>query len=125
MTDKEYKEQKKRVKKYFDKWHDTLGLGWYQTDINWSRTDDEDQKDTAAPTTWRWQYRSASIAFFLPVLQTLNDDKLEGVIVHEFAHILTGSMVQNAPDDNDQLSEYGVETVARAIIWAREAGKKD
>lgn len=125
MTDKQYRDQRKRVRKYFDKWFTTLGLGWYQVDVVWSRTVDEDDRDTAAKTTWRWQYRTASITFYLPTIAELNDEKLEGVVVHEFAHILTGSMVQNSPDDNSQLMEYGTEIVARALIWAREAGKKD
>lgn len=125
MTDKEYREQMKRVQKYIDKWFNTLGLGWYEVDLHWSRVDDDEEKDTAAKTTWRWQYRTAAITFYLPTIAELSDDKLENAVVHEFAHILTGSMVQNQPDDNSQLMEYGTETVARALIWAREAGKKD
>jgi hypothetical protein len=125
MTDKEYLEQKKRVQTYFDKWFNTLGLGWHQVDINWSRVTNEEDADTAARTTWQWQYRSASITFFLPTMADLNDDKLEAVVVHEFAHILTGPMVQNTSEEHNQLMEYGTESVARALIWAGEAGVKD
>lgn len=125
MTDKEYREQKKRVQKYFDKWYSVLGMGWYRIDRNWDRARSEDAPNEAAITSWQWQYRTASITYRLPVIAELDDDKLENVVVHEFAHILTGAMVQNAPDDNDQLKEYGTECVARALIWAREAGRKD
>lgn len=125
MTDKEYREQKKRVQKYIDKWFNTLGLGWYRVDINWDRAKSEDAPDEAAITSCQWQYRTASITYRLPVIAELDDDKLENVVVHEFAHILTGAMVQNAPESNDQLKEYGTECVTRALIWAREAGRKD
>lgn len=125
MTDKEYREQKKRVQKFIKKWYDTLGLGWYRVDLIWDRARSEESPDEAAITHWSWQYRTASITFRMPVIEELNDEKLENVVVHEFAHILTGSMVQNQPEENKQLAEYGTETVARALIWAREAGGKD
>lgn len=125
MTDKEYREQKKRVQKFIDKWHKTLGMGWYRIDLEWDRARAEDYPNEAAITEWQWQYRTASITFRLPEIALLNDEKLENVVVHEFAHILTGAMVQNQPDENRQLMEYSTENVARALIWAREAGKKD
>lgn len=123
MSDKEYEKQKARVNKYREKWFDTLGLGWYEVKLNWSQLEDRENHDTAAKTTWRWQYRSAEITFFLPAFVDLDDDDVESIVVHEFAHILTGPMVQNAPDENTQLMEYGTECVARALIWARLAGE--
>lgn len=125
MTDKEYREQKRRVQKYFDKWYAVLGMGWYRIDREWDRVRSEETPSEAAVTSWQWQYRTASITYRLPVIAELDDDKLENVVVHEFAHILTGAMVQNQPDDNRQLMEYSTENVARALIWAREAGQKD
>lgn len=125
MTDKEYEEQKKRVKRYIDKWYDTLGLGWWRVEMIWDRAKNEDMPDEAAVTRWQWQYRTASVTWRLPILAELDDEKLEGTVVHEFAHILTGAMVQNAPEENTQLMEYGTESVARALIWARLAGQKD
>ena len=50
MTDKEYREQKARVKKYIDKWFKALGMGWFHIDMTWSRERDEDQPNTAAKT---------------------------------------------------------------------------
>ncbi len=116
MTDKEYAKQKKRVQKYFDKWFDDIGLGWWHVDVAWDRARSEEEPSEAACTSWLWQYRSASITFRLPVVATLDEEKLEHCVVHEFAHILTGSMVQNAPEENAQLAEYGVENVARDAV---------
>lgn len=124
MTDAEYEKAKKRVQSFIDKWFTTLGLGWWRVDMQWYQSKDDDEIDTAARTTWRWQYRTASINWYLPILAEMNDEKLEATVVHEFAHILTGPMVQNAPEENHQLMEYGTETVARALIWAREAGER-
>lgn len=125
MTDKEYREQKRRVKRYIDKWLKPLGMGWHRIDLEWDRERNNDLPDEAAVTSWMWQYRTANITFRLPVIKELNEEKLENVVVHEFSHILTGAMVQNQPEDNKQLMEYSTENVARALIWAREAGRKD
>lgn len=123
MNDEEFEKQKSRVQTYFDKWFKPLGMGWFEVDVDWLRSPDEDLPNAAATTTFQWQYRQAGIKFFLPIIATLSDDKLEGVVVHEFAHILTSSMSQNAPEEYDQQMEFGTETVARALIWARKAGE--
>lgn len=127
MTDKEHEIIKARIQKLIDKWYHTLGLGWYRTDMVWARDHDEEKRDTAARTKWSWQYRTAEITWFLPVCMNQNDEELERIVVHEFAHILTGSMAQNAPDTDEysQMMEYGTETVARSLMWARNAGRDD
>jgi hypothetical protein len=125
MTDKEYREQKKRVQKYIDKWFKTVGLGWYDVSFHWHRLPWEDDSGTAARTIWSWQYMSADIHWYLPVLKEESDTKVENVVVHEFSHVLTGAVAQTAPDDARHIMEYSTEVVARALIWARQAGIDD
>lgn len=126
MNDKDYKIQKARVQKLIDKWFKPLGMGWFQVTMTWQRERDEKQPRTAAKTITSWQYRNAEIIWFVPAIPDNDDDFLEGIVVHEFTHILLAPLL--AVDHEDDLPlqhEYATECVARAIKWAREAGQKD
>lgn len=129
MTDKEYHAQKKRVQKYIDRWFKTLGLGWFKVSMEWTREFCEHNKDTAASTYSSWQYKSATITWYLPKLLLAEDSDIEDTVVHEFCHILLSGLAQNAEDvDGDyarQVNEYTTELVARAVMWARTAGSED
>jgi hypothetical protein len=125
VGDKEYREQKARVQKYIDKWFKTLGLGWFLVDMEWSR---EHDGEVAARTSSSWQYKDATITWFLPHLVNQSDDTVERTVVHEFCHILLSGLAQNQKDSNEslasQVNEYTTELVASALIWVREAGEK-
>lgn len=124
MTDKEYREQKKRVQKYIDKWFKTIGLGWFRVEFSWSRERYADSPNTAGRTTSSWQYKDAGITWYLPALAEIDDDHLENVVVHEFCHVLLSGLAQMMENDSteaNQINEYTTELVANALIWAREA----
>lgn len=126
MTDKEYREQKARIQKLIDKWFKAMGLGWFHVDMVWCRERNKDSPDTSAITTTSWQYRNADIQWFLPVIADSDDDFLEGIVVHEFTHILLAPLLMvDKQDDLPLQHEYATECVARAIQWVREAGQKD
>lgn len=128
MTDKEYREQKKRVKKYFDKWAHTVGLGWYRSHFDWDRALSEDQPSEVMRTEVSWNYREVTFTIRLPACANLDDDHLEHVVVHELSHALTGALMSHMDLSDpavNQIMEYGTESVAMALEWAREAGKND
>lgn len=127
MNDKESAKQKARIKKYMDKWHETLGLKWFEVNITYERSYSTDE--SAAITIMdRWQYRSFDITYYLPNLADLDDEHLEGVIVHELVHCLTAPFAMNmkGTEDNDgyrrDLIEQTTTIVANAIEWAYQAG---
>lgn len=126
MTDKEYKEQKRRIEKYLKKWFRVMGLGWFMVDMIWTRERDS-TPNVAARTTSSWQYRTADIEWFLPVFINQSDDKVEQTVVHELVHVLLSGLFQNSDDNNSvaQINEYTTELVSAAIMWTREAGAKD
>lgn len=125
MNDMDYAKQKARCKKFIDKWFDTMGLGWFKVDMTWNRARDEDVPSTAAKTITHWQYRTANIEWFVPALEDNDDDFLEGIVVHEFTHILIAPlMLADSTEDLKLQHEYATECIARAIVWAREAGEK-
>lgn len=123
MTDKEYAKQKKRVQKYIDKWFKTIGLGWFRVGFEWDRERDDKDSGTVARTYSQWQYKQATITWFLPAVALQPDDELEATVVHEFSHILLSGLAQQTDDDisTKQINEYTTELVANAIMWAREA----
>lgn len=124
MTDKEYEKQKARVKKYIDKWFDSMGLNWYKVEMVWNRARNEDLATTAARTITTWQYRTAEIEWFLPGIADCDNDFLEGIVIHEFVHILVAPMMLADSEDGLKLQhEYATECIARAMQWVREAGE--
>lgn len=125
MTDKEYEIQKARLKKAIDKWFDIFGLGWYTIDMAYARERDETVSTTAGKVTTHWQYRSAKITWFLPAIADCDDDYLEGIVTHEFSHILVAPLcLVDSEEDLPTQHEFATESVARALIWAYEAGMK-
>lgn len=123
MTDKEYRSAKSRVEKLIEKWFKPIGMGWWQVYIDYNRGY-SDELTTIAITNCNWQYRTGHIEFFLPVCQELNDEKLEEAIVHEFCHILVAPIQDLRDDQSREITEHTVTTIARSIIWARQAGGK-
>lgn len=125
MTDKEYKAQVARIRKLWKKWGSIHGLNEQWLNLEYDRERSEDSPSEAAMTSWRWHYKHASVTFRIPACKDLDDEQLENVVVHEMAHILTGAMASAVPTEDKNLMEFSTETVARALIWAREAGAKD
>jgi hypothetical protein len=129
MTNKEFSQEKKRIAKYLDKWHKTLGMGWWEVQIvndrYYCQVDDHIKAETIAD----WGYKTAVITFYMPLTIKLSDQELEETIVHEYSHILTNPFYKSLPDEKDQnlvaICEYGTEMVKNALLWTRKAGKDD
>jgi NAD(P)H-hydrate repair Nnr-like enzyme with NAD(P)H-hydrate epimerase domain len=129
MTDAEYEVAKGRVEKLCKKWHYAAGLGWWMLTYEWCRetrdyTPNSGNKAEAAATHTMWQYRQATIDWNLDVLQNLNEAELEGVVVHEFAHVLIDCLMAHVPAKARDLMEYTTENVARAIKAAYDSGRE-
>lgn len=119
MNDKEYKTQKKRVEKYLKKWIKPMGIKWHRLDVIFDRNYEESDKEILANSQSLWQYRKASITFYLPVVDKCSDDDLEHNVVHELVHILLAPLWYNCnkSDEMSQINEYTVESITNAFIW--------
>ncbi len=118
MTDREAARQKARVKKYLDKWYEA-GFGWWRITYVWDRSYNTGNDEVAAECSAHWQYRTAQITFFLPVIQeTKDEDELERIVVHELCHVLIASTQNFETSDLREMTEYATENVTKALMWA-------
>ena len=125
MTDKEYKAQKRRIRKVLKEWVGPCGFGWYRLVFEYDRHYAADNDRTFAMMTVLWQYRSARIVFFLPVAVEVDEEELEHCVVHELCHLLVGSIEDYSSEACRQQTEYAVTAVTNALLWARKAGRED
>jgi len=79
----------------------------------------DDDADTAADTDPKWQYRQATIRWYLPVCASMGREALEAVLVHEYAHVLMGAINDRLKPGSDEHAEYATENVARALLALR------
>jgi hypothetical protein len=124
MTDKEYKKQVARVRKYLDKWQKPCGFGWWTIEVEYSRERDEDVAGTFAQCWSYWQYRSGTLRFFLPVVANCTDEQVEQNVLHELCHLIVSPLENFDSKEKRQITEYTTTLVAEALYWAHTQVKK-
>jgi hypothetical protein len=100
MTDKEYRDEKKRLQGLINKWVNPIGLGWYDIKFVWVRSEYDNSVSAYSPIVGKDQrytcimatsvdyfYRMASITFFMEVSIQYSPEDLEEYFVHELMHI--------------------------------------
>src|SRR5579872_6047859 len=94
-----------------------LGLGWWTIRHHFNETDSRDDDTIIADTSCNWEYRDATITWFLPICAAQSDDELLATAIHEYVHILLAPIESDctAPD---KVKEYAVESVAKMILAA-------
>ena len=123
MTDKEYRQQKKRVERLVKKWRELLWLNNYRIHNSWARDTKDGAKNTGAETEMRWQYLEADFTWYLPNVLELKDDELEDMVVHEFCHILVDPLMHEDTEHGRMIYERVTTTLQRAISGVYEAKK--
>lgn len=124
MSDKEYKNQQKRVKKYLDKWQKPCGFGWFSINVEFDRERDHDEPGTLGKCWSNWQYRQGTIKFYLPVVEEQRDDELEMSVIHELCHLIVSPLQDFSTPEKREITEYTTTTVAEALYWAHTQVKK-
>lgn len=125
MTDKDYKQTKKRIDTLITKWYKPGGWGWWRTDFCFSDERQPKNDDTCAETHADFKYSHATITFYVPTLVDKDDEELESILVHELCH-LTASTFPNFEDNDDAVARFErtVDDFSRHIIWASEHVKE-
>ena len=76
---------------------------------------------TTAITTPQWEYRFATITWYLKTAVTQTDQELEAVAIHEYIHILLAPVTTLLPIKplHTKLEEYVTECLMRLVGHAR------
>ena len=99
-----------------------LGLdGWLQITHQFDPGFDSDETGTTAETFPQWEYRCASITWFIPVAATQTDAELEAAAIHEYLHLLLAPIATLMPKGRgvEKLEEFVTESLMRVIGHAR------
>lgn len=129
MTDKEFRQQRARVRKSLSKWLTPLGLN-NQRSIYfiYKRDGGPADPDVIASCTPEWEYKHASIWFHLDRMMVVDDEDLDYFVRHELCHILVNQMATSGAVAKKN-EERVVTELAQILNWvwragAKEAGKK-
>lgn len=111
MTDKEYNTEKKRIKKYINKWGRPIGLGYWKISFGFERvdyhrsiTDGKRMIDESvhAVCDANSNYLDATITFYLRNTIKSDDAELEETVVHELMHIFLSPMSTEKTIDEEE-----------------------
>lgn len=111
-----YDEAWARVEQATKAWGHRLGI----TNVTHRRIDtvaDHPYEGVVAETKGAWEYRQASILWYVPNVCTVDDPELERIVVHEFCHVLMAPMESLVTlQKHYKTCEYAVQRVADAIL---------
>lgn len=112
-----------KVEKLFGKWMTPLYLrNWQRIHVVYNYEPKTNSPDCAADCDVKWEYMSAVINVYLPVLLDQTDDQLEYTVVHELAHLLVNQLrdMSNARELDFKYEEFVVTRLAMALICVRD-----
>lgn len=127
MTDKEYKLQKARVNKLLNKWYPMMGVNSWRITYQWSQSPCQDAPTTVGETNSLWQYKKATITWFLPAMVDIDDDHLQDCVIHELLHLVIDPLYDAVDGSNEhiyKLNELVTQSLTYVVQNAYLAGKK-
>jgi hypothetical protein len=96
-------------------WRKILGVeAW---DIDFRLRDEDTDKTIAGETTADWRYLTATIALTPDKLNEMSDKEAEGLIVHEYMHVILDEMKAGGVDHEERVATM----LERAFMRLREA----
>lgn len=130
MTDREYKQQKARIRVLIDKWTKPLGLRWWRIEYVYCREKRDESESsayrppqvgnnwmTAFATIADPYYLSATITAYFPTLIDLSDEDLEEYFIHELMHVLLSPMHHKSTQKEE---EQVATRLAQSFMWTKE-----
>lgn len=131
MDDAEFLQQKQRIMAIAEQWVRPLGLGYWRVDLGYDR-DGSDFADTmqtvgafesgaAARCFPDWRYCIATVVFNMPRIAHLDDEELEGIVVHELMHIFLHEMRERSGALGHE--ERVATSLAKGFIWIRDRAR--
>lgn len=114
----------KRIQDYVDIWEPMLDLPGVDVEHVFLPRVAEEDHTMVADTSASWEYRCATIRWYLGRVATLDDNDLENSVVHEYVHVLLAVMEKHLPERyrNSENSEHAVENITRALTAVYRTG---
>ena len=122
MTDKEYRDIRKRLEFLIGKWEKLLGLqnSWAISVQLFRGGFDDRSSGNVMWTTADWQYRLASIGIDMPLALQETEERLEECIIHELMHVIIRQAMEH---DGHEHEEYVCSTLAQAFLRTSKGTK--
>lgn len=131
MTDKEYREQKRRIEKLIKKWTAPLGLNWWELQYVWIRGEHDGSETLYMPFTGKdnrytcvmevttdYYYKTATLKFYLETCLGFDDKAIERYFLHELMHIFLKPMQSKGKANEEELVATHL---ANAFLWVGES----
>lgn len=118
MTATVYDTAWKRVILVTSHWDRVLGVSRFAAVMHRrvNTLPDEPNQGIVAETKSAWEYRQASIIWYVPNVCTIDDEELERIALHEFIHVLIAPMEARVSDKFHKEREYAVQCLTDAIL---------
>lgn len=120
MTDRKFQETRRKIRKLLDKWRPRMFLdgwsidnGYHDEPVGQSSSADY---ETVAVTSCKWQYKHATINWYVPALARFSPERLEETVVHELCHIVTDEMQEPDHPSYAKHAERVVTDLARGFL---------
>lgn len=115
----QYEEAKRLVEQFSAEWQERLALGHFTIKQTFLETfKDDDDQDTVAVTQTFWEYRHATMRWYLPKLVAMTPAEIRHDVLHEHVHVLTSSMESELADRHTKVSEFAVQSITLSILHA-------
>lgn len=128
MNDAAFKHQMARVEKIHQHWAYTLGLRNWSIQRAYHRgpfsDKDNEEHHSIAECKSDWRYLHAIISWDLTEIEDLDDEALEGHVVHELMHVFLEEL-RHPCDDFMAHEERIASSLAQAFIWVRNVERKE
>lgn len=123
MNDETFAHEKERVLTLARYWRDVLCLIRWEITYRFFLENIPNEDDATMTCTVQWPYQTAYISVNCSVTEDLSDEKLEEILVHEFAHIIVNQM---RPEDGrcTPNEERVCTMIADAILTTRDAARE-
>lgn len=113
-------EVRERIRNIVTRWITPMGLNWWDVEVKfvYQAPLADSSFLTIARADVEWEYKLASITFYVPEMVDMEDKELEEIVVHEMVHILVAPIQQD--DGNQQMTEFGITLLTDALLWVRD-----
>lgn len=120
--ERKYRGLTKQLKSWIGDWQEIMGLKDWTFYCAYVPGYNQENKNIRATNNALWEYKSASLTFYLAAMAEDDDDENESTLVHELVHCLVAPLVKK--ESQIKLMEFVVVNTEKALFNAYKAKKR-